>query len=88
MFVSDGSTDKTAATLDAWCAGRENANVIRFNESRGKSAALQAAWKSAPGAELTAIYDADVQPRPESLRLLASQFADPRVGAVAGLFSP
>ena len=88
VLVNDGSRDNTATVLEAWCAHRARSCVMHLEENRGKAAALQAALESAQGAELTAIYDADVRPRPDALRKLAEQFWDPRVGAAAGPVLP
>ena len=84
VLVNDGSRDNTGTVLDAWCKDRQNAQAVHSYESQGKAAALQVALESAEGAELTAVYDADVRPRPDALRKLAQQFADPRVGAASG----
>lgn len=88
VMVNDGSRDNTAAVLDTWCANRVRARAVHLHENRGKAAALQAALESAKAAELTAIYDADVRPRPDALRKLAEQFADARIGAAAGPVLP
>jgi cellulose synthase/poly-beta-1,6-N-acetylglucosamine synthase-like glycosyltransferase len=88
VFVNDGSRDNTSTVLEAWCANRARAGAMHLEESRGKAAALQAGLESAKGAELTAIYDADVRPQPDALRKLAEQFADSRIGAAAGPVLP
>ena len=46
------------------------------------------AWEASTGSELTALYDADVQPAASALRMLAEEFTDPRVGAAAGAVMP
>jgi cellulose synthase/poly-beta-1,6-N-acetylglucosamine synthase-like glycosyltransferase len=84
VLVSDGSRDGTAELMEEWCAGRPRALTVRLRETAGKSAALQIAWMRAPGEEITVVYDADVQPAPGSLRALAGEFADPRIGAAGG----
>src|SRR6476620_1024702 len=45
IAVDDGSTDGTAALLEAWASTRPAAEVIYLLENRGKSAALREAWK-------------------------------------------
>jgi cellulose synthase/poly-beta-1,6-N-acetylglucosamine synthase-like glycosyltransferase len=88
VFVNDGSRDNTSTVLETWCANRARARAMHLEESRGKAAALQAGLESANGAELTAIYDADVRPQPDGLRKLAEQFADSRIGAATGPVLP
>lgn len=88
VFVDDGSTDATLSLLEAWSRSRPRVTVIRLESGGGKSAALRKAWEKAPGAELTALLDADVVPAPDALALLAAEFSDPRVGAASGAVEP
>ena len=44
LVVNDGSTDGSAALIDAWVAKRPAARAIHLPENEGKSAALRAAW--------------------------------------------
>ena len=88
VLVSDGSVDSTPALMVAWCREQPRSNTVLLPESFGKSAALQSAWDVSAGADLTAIYDADVFPASGALRMLAEEFADPRVGAAAGAVVP
>lgn len=88
VIVSDGSVDSTPTLMAGWCRDRPRSRTILLPESSGKSAALQSAWKASAGAELTAIYDADVLPASSTLRILAEEFTDPRVGAAAGAVVP
>jgi cellulose synthase/poly-beta-1,6-N-acetylglucosamine synthase-like glycosyltransferase len=88
VLTSDGSTDRTASLMAAWCSQRPRATAIPLSHHVGKASALQTAFKQAPGAELTAIYDADTQPAPNALRVLAEAFADLRVGAATGPVAP
>jgi cellulose synthase/poly-beta-1,6-N-acetylglucosamine synthase-like glycosyltransferase len=88
VFVDDGSADGTPQLLEEWSRGRPGVKVCRLKPGGGKSAALRKAWEQAPGAELTALLDADVVPAPDALALLAAEFSDPRVGAVSGPVAP
>ncbi len=88
VFVSDGSRDGTAALLKEWASKHARAEVISLDRQEGKTAALQAAWARGPAAELTALFDADVRPMPDALRLLAAEFSDPAVGAACGAVLP
>jgi len=88
VLVSDGSVDSTHSLMAAWCRERPRSISILLPDSSGKSAALHSAWKTLTGAELIAIYDADVLPASDALRILAHEFTDPRVGAAAGAVVP
>ncbi len=80
-IVSDGSTDGTDDILKEF----QNPQVgcIRCAEHSGKAAALNLGMQSATGEILLFL---DIRPWIESnaLQLLLSNFADPRVGCVAG----
>lgn len=88
VFVDDGSGDATLSLLGAWARSRPRVTVLRLEQGAGKSMALRKAWEEAPGAELTALLDADVVPAPDALALLAAEFSDPRVGAASGAVEP
>ncbi len=88
VLVDDGSRDRTGAELSAWAESRTKARVLSIPASVGKAEALNRAMALAPGAELVAVYDADLRPRPDSLAILAAAFADPRVGAASGYRRP
>jgi cellulose synthase/poly-beta-1,6-N-acetylglucosamine synthase-like glycosyltransferase len=74
--------------MQEWCDGRRRATVISLPTPGGKAAALAEAWLASPGAELTAVYDADVRPAPDALRLLACEFSEPHTGAASGSVWP
>ncbi|MBN2346028.1 MAG: glycosyltransferase [Candidatus Aminicenantes bacterium] len=89
MIVNDASRDDTLAT-----ARRQAGNDPRFTfvdipaeeGGRGKSAALNRAFRAARG-EALAVYDADNLPDAEALRLLAAALvSDRRLAAVTGKF--
>lgn len=88
VLVNDGSGDDTGALFDRWCRERTRATYIQLESSIGKAAAIQAALDAAPVADLLAVYDADVRPRPDSLRTLVRAFGDEKVGAVSGFRAP
>jgi len=81
VIVSDGSTDGTDDILKEFQDPR--VKCIRCSEHRGKAAALNTGMRDATGEIL--LFN-DIRPFLEgnALRLLVSNFADPRVGCVAG----
>ncbi|HVR43497.1 MAG TPA: glycosyltransferase family 2 protein [Thermoanaerobaculia bacterium] len=80
LFVSDGSTDRTADIVRA--AGSPNVRLIERPRA-GKAAALNEGAKQARG-EFLVFTDANVELAPDALRILASSFDDPEVGGVCG----
>jgi cellulose synthase/poly-beta-1,6-N-acetylglucosamine synthase-like glycosyltransferase len=81
VFVSDGSTDRTAEMLEA--AGHPRLRVLRQPERQGKSAALNAGVAAAT-AEILVFCDAATLLEPDAIRRLVRHFADPAVGVVCG----
>jgi cellulose synthase/poly-beta-1,6-N-acetylglucosamine synthase-like glycosyltransferase len=81
VIVSDGSTDGTEDILKEF--PDPPVRSIRCSEHRGKAAALNIGMQSATGEILLFL---DIRPTLEcnALQLLLSNFADPRVGCVAG----
>ena len=89
IVLDDGSTDGTGGILDR-LAGEFNCirpvHVPKEEGGKGKAAVLNRGLALARH-DLIAIFDADNQPQPSSLRYLASQFAlDPSLGAALGKF--
>ena len=85
VLVDDASIDGTGAMLDAFAVTDERVVCLHREPTarRGKPAALNDALPHVTG-ELTVVFDADHQPRPDVLRRLVAHFRDPRVGAVQG----
>jgi cellulose synthase/poly-beta-1,6-N-acetylglucosamine synthase-like glycosyltransferase len=80
-IISDGSTDETDDILKEF---RDPlVKCTRYSDHRGKAAALNLGMQNATGEILLFL---DIRPWIESnaLQLLVSNFADPRVGCVAG----
>ncbi|MEO1171173.1 MAG: glycosyltransferase family 2 protein, partial [Myxococcota bacterium] len=72
LFVNDGSTDGSAAVLDALHEQDEHVGVIHFRTNFGKAAALDAGFNAARGARIITL-DADLQDDPKEIpRLLAA----------------
>ena len=87
IVVDSGSSDGTREVVEN--AQRErllpNLVLIREDERRGKAAAINLALSRA-GGEIIVATDAPTLFEPTALRRLASNFADPSVGAVTGDF--
>jgi cellulose synthase/poly-beta-1,6-N-acetylglucosamine synthase-like glycosyltransferase len=84
VVVSDGSTDETEAIARRFEDGHR-LRVLARAQSLGKMAALNAAVPEARG-QILVFSDASAMLAPESLRRIVENFADPRVGAVSGLY--
>ena len=89
VVVNDGSTDSTASIVQRISNQDERVRLINIplgQGGKGKSAALNVAFRLAQH-DVIGIYDADNQPEPQALRLLAQQLvSDSSLGAVIGKF--
>lgn len=81
IVVDDGSTDGTPEIVREF-EGR-GVTLLRQPERSGKMAAVNRGFEAATG-ELVVLSDASPIYEPDSLRLLARNFADPSVGVVVG----
>src|SRR5262245_24453420 len=80
LVASDGSTDRT----DEIVAHYADQGVLLLSlPRRGKIRTLNAAVARATG-KILVFTDANIMCRPDTLRTLVANFADPRVGGVAG----
>jgi glycosyltransferase involved in cell wall biosynthesis len=71
IFVDDGSTDATWATIEQLAAHDQRVLGIRFRRNFGKTAALSAGFDAASGEQIVTL-DADLQDDPAEIpRLLA-----------------
>lgn len=86
VCVNDGSTDDTwdhmVAAAEACREG--SVNCIDLGSNQGKRAAMAAGIR-ATTADILVFVDSDSHPAPGAVRTLVQPFADPKVGAVAGL---
>ncbi|MCD0481435.1 bifunctional polysaccharide deacetylase/glycosyltransferase family 2 protein [Streptacidiphilus sp. ASG 303] len=80
VVVDDGSTDGTAAVVEA--LGLPGVRVVR-QANAGKAAALDTGLAHASH-DLVVMVDGDTVFEPSTVRELVQPFADPRIGAVAG----
>jgi len=84
VAVDDGSTDDTRAVMRRCAAVTPDClRLIEFPENRGKRAAMAAGIR-ATSADIVVFVDSDCTIDPDSVRILVQDFANPRVGAVAG----
>lgn len=81
IVVADGSTDRTVEIAESF-AGR-GVRMLFQPERRGKIAAMNRAVPCAKG-EILVFSDANAFMKPQSLRALVRNFADPQVGCVSG----
>lgn len=84
IVASDGSTDATAAIAGRLADGRR-VRLIAYPQNRGKIKLLNDVVREARG-EIVAFSDASSMLAPDALRQLVQSFADPRVGAVSGVY--
>jgi cellulose synthase/poly-beta-1,6-N-acetylglucosamine synthase-like glycosyltransferase len=87
VVASDGSKDNTAAIVRSFAEGegRGRIRLLDFSPNRGKIAVLNDAVPKLSG-EIVAFSDASTMLAADSLRCLARHFADPRIGAVSGVY--
>jgi cellulose synthase/poly-beta-1,6-N-acetylglucosamine synthase-like glycosyltransferase len=87
VIGSDGSTDDTAKIVRnlAQQEGQGRVRLIEFPENRGKIAVLNDAVPQLRG-EIVVFSDASSMLAANSVRQLAANFADPRVGAASGVY--
>jgi glycosyltransferase involved in cell wall biosynthesis len=82
VVVSDGSTDRTDGLVESVAAQEPRVRLIRMPRS-GKVAAQNHAVSATEG-EILAFTDANAYWRPDALRKLVRNLADPAVGYVCG----
>jgi cellulose synthase/poly-beta-1,6-N-acetylglucosamine synthase-like glycosyltransferase len=83
IVASDSSTDGTDEILAALSRDNARLTYLRQEPRRGKTAALNQLVTRAQG-EIIVFADANSIYRPDAIRLLIENFADPKVGYVSG----
>jgi cellulose synthase/poly-beta-1,6-N-acetylglucosamine synthase-like glycosyltransferase len=81
LIVSDNSTDRTDEIVKNVATRDARIRLLAGHGVLGKSGAQNLAVQSASG-EMLFFTDADTRTRPDTLKLLMENFADPRVGLV------
>ena len=84
VVACDGSKDETPAIAQRLADG-QRVRALVFPVNRGKVATLNAGVPQLRG-EIVVFSDATAILRPDSLRRLVANFADPGVGAASGLY--
>lgn len=84
VVASDGSSDRTAELVAPHADG-ERVRLLAFERNRGKLAVLNEVVPQLRG-EIVVFSDAASMPSPNAVRDLVSNFADPDVGAVSGVY--
>jgi len=87
VVASDGSTDGTAPIVRSLIQeeGKGRVRLIEFPQNRGKIVVLNDVVPHLRG-EIVVFSDASSMLAPDSVRNLAANFADPRVGAASGVY--
>ncbi len=89
LVTDDGSTDNTASIVQEIASLDPRIRLIQLpivDQGRGKAHALNMAFKEARY-DYIAVYDADNNPEPSSLKMLAIDLiSDDKLGAVIGKF--
>jgi len=83
LVLSDGSTDRTDAIVES--LGDSRVRLLHVAGRKGKTNAQNEGVKIARG-EVLVFSDATTIYHPQALRYLASNYANPKVGAVSGRY--
>jgi len=81
LFISDGSTDGTVATIRAHAT--PSMQIVELSKRGGKAAALNAGLAHAVN-EILVFSDASIELEPQALRRIVRRFGDPEIGCVSG----
>jgi biofilm PGA synthesis N-glycosyltransferase PgaC len=84
LIASDGSSDGTVEVARKLADG-SRIRVLAFPQNRGKIPVLNDAVREAKG-EIIIFSDAAAILKSDSIRQLVANFADPKVGAVSGIY--
>lgn len=82
LVVSDQSTDATERIVEEFIVRSPHIQLLRTENRAGKSNAQNLAVREANG-DILFLTDANAHARPDTLKQLVSNFADPLVGLVA-----
>lgn len=87
-LIDDASTDSGNSIARSWAAEHAHAKLLTLPINVGKAEALNRALDGSQSSEVFAVFDADVRPRHDCLKILVAPFADPGVLAATGYTKP
>ena len=89
IVVSSGSTDGTEAIVRRWSARDHRVRLIRQEERRGKSSAINLFLAEARrGTDVFVLESGDTVPHPDCVENMVAPFADEAVGMTGGRPTP
>jgi glycosyltransferase involved in cell wall biosynthesis len=83
LVVDDGSTDGTAALVEALDGSVEGLHLLRLDRNRGKGAAVRAGIRASTG-DILVVQDADLEYDPKDLPTLLGPILEGRADVVYG----
>jgi len=83
LVVDDGSSDDSAAVLEALADAHPELGLLRLGRNYGKSAALAEGWRRCRG-EVVVTMDADLQDDPAEIPRLVAALDEQQVDLVSG----
>ncbi len=86
LVASDGSTDRTDEIVREIASRRGNVHLLRVEGRVGKTETQNRAVRRAAG-EIIIFSDSTTEYRPDAIRKIVRNYADPRVGAVSGRYN-
>ncbi len=87
LVIDSNSTDSTLSILDEWQLNRKSkfkVSVVKMNERKGKSAAINLILQQEIYSDALVITDADALLAPNSLKRIGRWMSDEKIGAVCG----
>ena len=84
IVIDDGSIDRTYEIAKKYADECPDVKIIRHEENKGKSHAVNAGFAEAKG-EISVFSDTDSVLAPDAISKMVSHFKDPKVGMVAGM---
>ena len=83
IVVSSASTDKTDEIVSTYAAEHPTFRLITQKRREGKSSAINVFIKNSVS-DVLVVISGDVIPAPDTIELLVSAFANPKIGATGG----
>lgn len=83
IFVDDGSTDSSVATINRLAQGKSHIRVVAFTRNFGQTSAMAAGIEAAHGEYITTL-DGDLQNDPSDILLMLKKLEEEKLDIVAG----